>query len=144
MLKKLLISKVRIRILEKYFLNPSVSYHVRGLVRELNEEINAVRRELINLEEAGVLKSKKDKNKLIFKLNTECPILTELQSLFIKDSKFGHKILERVQGIEGLEAVVITEHFLTGKHNSENDIDILFLGDARIKDISNFFAYNFI
>jgi hypothetical protein len=135
MLKKLLISKVRIRILEKYFLNPSASYHVRGLVRELNEEINAVRRELMNLEDAGILKSKKDRNKLVFKLDTECPILYELQALFVKDSKFGKKILERVQGIDGIEAVVITENFLTGKHTSENDIDILFLGDVKIKDV---------
>ena len=64
MLKKLFISKVRVSILKTYLLDLKASFHIRELVRELDEEINAVRRELINLEEAGILKSKKDGNKL--------------------------------------------------------------------------------
>ena len=50
MLKKLFISKVRIRILEQYMLDMNAAFHVRGLVRTLEEEINAVRRELLNLQ----------------------------------------------------------------------------------------------
>ncbi|HCC68091.1 TPA: hypothetical protein DEP90_02720 [Patescibacteria group bacterium] len=137
LLKKLFISKVRIRILEKYLLNPSISFHVRGLVRELNEEINAVRRELINLEAIGLLKSKRDKNKLVYKLNRECTSIPELQTLFLKNSKLGQKILERVQNIEGLESLIVTESFLTETYLSENDIDMLFLGNPKIKDIKN-------
>lgn len=137
MLKKLFISKVRIKILEKYLLNPHVAFHVRGMVRDLNEEINAVRRELINLEEVGILISKKDKNKLVYKLNPDYPQLFELQTLIIKNSKLGKKILDRVSNIDGLNAVIITESFLLGKSLNDDDIDILFLGDAKIKDIKN-------
>jgi len=135
MLRSLLISKARIRILEKYFLNPTSNYHVRGLVRELNEEVNAVRRELINLEECGLLKSKKDKNKLVYTLNEENPLIEELRVAFIKDSKIGKKILDRINNIENLDAVLLTQSFFTDKHLTENDIDILFIGNARIKDI---------
>ncbi|MCD4756508.1 hypothetical protein K8R20_02755 [bacterium] len=136
-LKKLFISKVRIRILEKYLLNPPITFHVRGLVRELNEEINAVRRELINLETIGILKSKKDKNKLVYSLVRDCPAIPSLQTLFLKNSKLGLTILSRVQNIEGLDSVVVTENFLTQKHDSPNDIDILFLGNAKIRDIKD-------
>ena len=52
MLKNLFISKVRISILTVFLSNINTPYHVRGLVRMLDEEINAVRRELINLENA--------------------------------------------------------------------------------------------
>ena len=137
LLKKLFISKVRIRILETYLLNPTVSFHVRGLVRELNEEINAVRRELINLEGIGLLKSKRDKNKLVYRLDRECTAIPELQTLFLKNSKLGQKILERIKNIEGLESLIVTESFLTENYLSEYDIDMLFLGDPKIRDIKN-------
>ena len=63
MLKNLFISKVRVRILQQYMFHPTEGYHVRGLVRLLNEEINAVRRELLNLKDAGILVSHKEGNK---------------------------------------------------------------------------------
>jgi predicted nucleotidyltransferase len=137
MLKKILISRVRIRILEKYLLNPHSSFHVRGLVRELNEEINAVRRELINLEEAGILKSKKDKNMVVYTLDNRSPYITNLRTLFFKNSKLGQKINDRVKSLDNLDALIITESFLTGTHVSESDIDMLFLGNCRVKDIKD-------
>ncbi|MDD2270274.1 MAG: winged helix-turn-helix domain-containing protein [Candidatus Dojkabacteria bacterium] len=137
MLKKILISRVRIRILEKYLLNPNSSFHVRGLVRELNEEINAVRRELINLESAGLLKSKKDKNMIVYTLDNSSDYITELRTLFFKNSKMGSKVVERIKGIDNLEAVVLTESFLSGKDNSAEDIDMLFLGNIRVKDVKD-------
>jgi DNA-binding transcriptional regulator YhcF (GntR family) len=137
MLKKIFISRVRIKILEKYLLNPHCAFHVRGLVRELNEEINAVRRELINLEEAGILKSKKDKNMLVYKLDNSSRYIHDLRGLFFKNSKLGTKIYDRVKDLNGLKALVITESFLNGEHRSEKDIDMLFLGDTRVKDIKD-------
>jgi predicted nucleotidyltransferase len=137
MLKKILISRVRIRILEKYLLNPKSSYHVRGLVRELNEEINAVRRELINLEDAGILKSKKDKNMLVYTIDNDSPYIDDLRTLFFKNSKVGSKILQRAEQLDGLNALVITGSFLSGKYTSDADIDMLFLGNSRVKDVKD-------
>lgn len=137
MLKKILISRVRIRILEKYLLNPKISFHVRGLVRELNEEINAVRRELINLEEAGILKSKKDKNMVVYTIDNSSPYIHDLRTIFFKNSKLGTKIIDRVKTLDGLNALVITGSFLTGKHSSDADVDMLFLGNARVKDVKD-------
>lgn len=135
MLKKILISRVRIRILEKYLLNPNATYHVRGLVRELNEEINAVRRELLNLEDAEILKSKKDKNMVVYTINNDNPYLSDLRSIFFKNSKIGTKIMERAKNLEGLQALIVTECFLTGKYKSDADIDILFLGNAKVREV---------
>lgn len=137
MLKKILISRVRIRILEKYLLNPNSSFHVRGLVRELNEEINAVRRELINLEEAGILKSKKDKNMIVYTIDNSSPFISDLRTVFFKNTKLGQKIYERVKRMDGLKAVVVSESFLNGKHKSDEDIDMLFLGDTKVRDIKD-------
>jgi ACT domain-containing protein len=114
----------------------NASFHVRGLVRVLDEEINAVRRELLNLESAGILKSKKDGNKLVYRVNRECPILWELRSLFFKESPIGQKIQEVVKGIDGVQVVVLTESFITGKYEHTTDVDLLFIGDMKVRDLS--------
>ena len=87
MLKNLFISNLRICIFVVYLSNIDSAYHVRALVRLLDEEINAVRRELINLEKAGILKSKKEGNKVVYRVNKQCPILWDLRAIFYKESK---------------------------------------------------------
>ncbi|MDD2577986.1 MAG: hypothetical protein PHP96_01185 [Candidatus Dojkabacteria bacterium] len=140
MLKKLFISKVRVSILRLYTANLDASYHVRGLVRELKEEINAVRRELINLEAAGILKSHKDGNKLVYTINRKCPIIGELRSIFFKDSSIGAKIREITEKVEGIQLVFLTESFLKKRYEHNTDVDFLFVGNMKIRDLTEAMA----
>lgn len=137
MLKNLFISKVRISILNSYMSDLSASFHVRGLVRELDEEINAIRRELINLENAGILKSKKDGNKKVYKVDTTCPILWELRSMFFKESPMGQQIEKLTSSVEGIQVIILTESFLKNKYDHNTDVDLLFIGNMKIKDLSS-------
>ncbi len=137
MLKKLFISKVRIRILEQYMLDINAAFHVRGLVRILNEEINAVRRELLNLQDAGLLYSKKDGNKLVYRLDKKCPILPELRSMFYKESNIGQAILKAISGIEGVQVVVLTESFIKSRYENPTDVDFLFIGNMKVRELSS-------
>ena len=136
MLKNLFISKVRLRVLEKYMLNVKASYHVRGLVRELGEEINAVRRELLNLKDAGILKSIKDGNKIVYTLNKSCPIIWELRTIFFKDSELGKLLISSISSIEGIKVAIVTEAFLKNIHDGPSDIDMLFIGQIKIRDLT--------
>ena len=136
MLKKLFISKVRLSILRIYLYDLKASYHVRGLVRELDEEINAVRRELINLEDAGILKSRKEGNKLVYSVNTKSPILHDLRSLFFKRSPIGKQITQLAENIQGVQVVILTESYINQKYEHKTDVDLLFIGDMRIRDLS--------
>ena len=137
MLKNLFISKVRMRILEKYMLNIKASFHVRGLVRELGEEINAVRRELLNLKSAGILKSVKDGNKIVYTLDKNCSIIWELRAMFFKESEMGKLLHSKLSTVEGIGVAIVTEAFLTNKHEKPTDIDMLFIGNMKIKDLTS-------
>ncbi len=55
MLKDLITSKTRVKLLLLFLDDPGSMYHVREIVRRVSEEINAVRRELILLEKKGIL-----------------------------------------------------------------------------------------
>lgn len=129
MLEKLFISKVRMKLLRQYLFNQKEEYHVRGLVRLLEEEINAVRRELQNLESANILLSQRKGNKLFYRVNPACPFLNELKSMFYKDTDEISKILTVRSSIENIEVMLLTHHFLRAKHTSDMDVDILFLGN---------------
>jgi len=136
MLKKLFISKVRVSILETYLLDLKASFHIRELVRELDEEINAVRRELMNLEDAGILKSRKEGNKVVYTVDPKCPVIQELRALFFKDSEIGKKITKLGQNIDGVKVVLLTESYIKEKYENKTDVDFLFIGDMKVRELS--------
>lgn len=136
MLKSLFISKVRIRVLSKYMEDINKPYHVRGLVRELGEEINAVRRELLSLKKAGLLDSRKDGNKIMYTINKACPIVWELRSMFFKESDTGKLLYDKFQPIEGITVAIVTEAFLKNKYPEKTDLDMLFIGEMKVRELS--------
>jgi len=50
-------SKARVKLLKLFFLNPDESYYLRQIARDLDLQVNSVRRELKSLESFGVLTS---------------------------------------------------------------------------------------
>lgn len=136
MLKNIFISKVRVRILKQYMFHPKDGYHVRGLVRLLTEEINAIRRELLNLKEAGILISHKDGNKLVYELNPECPITNDLQAMFYKDSEVGGMIINSAKTNGKPDAIVMAQELLDGVKEPSGNLDLLFIGEFKVNDLS--------
>ncbi len=136
MLDSLFISKVRIKILDLYTRNPDAKFHVRGLVRELDEEINAVRRELKNLEEIKFLKSKKQGNKLNYTLNKKHIFVNDLRNLFRKDLPSTQKIYKILGKFEDIKIAILTENYFTQNYNGQKDIDMLIIGDVDLDRLS--------
>jgi len=136
MLERLFISKVRVKILKQFLLNTGESYHIRALVRLLNEEINAVRRELKNLEAFGLLKSTRQSNKIVYTLNTNSPFLYELRSMILKDSE-ELKLMAKVLGsIKNVDSVIVTQAYMEKNYDNENDVDILIIGSPDINKLT--------
>jgi hypothetical protein len=136
MLKNIFISKVRVRILKQYMFHPDEGYHVRGLVRLLKEEINAIRRELVNLKDAGILVSHKEGNKLIYKIDPECTIINDLRAMFYKDSEAGQSIISAAKLNGSPEAILMSPGLLDGKKEPTGELDILFVGEYKVNDLS--------
>ncbi len=136
MLERLFISKVRVKILKQFLLNTGEEYHIRALVRLLNEEINAVRRELKNLEAFGLLHSRRQTNKIVYSLNTSCTFLYELKSMLLKDSE-ELRLMGKVLGaIKNVDSVIVTQAYMTKKYADENDVDLLIIGNPDINKLT--------
>ncbi|UGS20608.1 ArsR family transcriptional regulator [Flavobacterium cyclinae] len=84
MLDSIITSKTRLRLLVKFFINAANTGYLRGLAQEMNENTNAIRKELNNLSEAGYILRKETDNKVMYYANTAHPLFATLQQLIQK------------------------------------------------------------
>ena len=84
MLEAIITSKTRIRLLVKFFLNPTMSAYLRQLAEEFGESTNAVRVELNRLTEAGLLESEAKGNVINYKAKQSHPLFPEIRSIVSK------------------------------------------------------------
>lgn len=128
-LESLFVSKVRIKVLNYFVMNPNTSIHLRGAVREFEEEINAVRRELSRLEESEFITSESKGNRKYFKLNVEHPFYSELASIFHKSFGLGSEIVINVAKIGVIDFAFLTPHFTKNLPAQGQVVDLVFVGD---------------
>ena len=136
MLSKLFISKVRIKMLNQFLMDPQQEYHVRGLVRILEEEINAVRRELQNLESAGILISKRKGNKLFYQLDENCRYVVDLTRLMYQVRDHVVAIHTAVSRVSNIQMALITGNYLKNSYDHDYDIDMLILGEVDVNELT--------
>lgn len=84
MLDTLITSKTRLKLLLRFFLNSNSEAHLRLLAGELGESSNAIRVELNRFEQAGLLTSRNESNRRVFRANTSHPLYTDINSIIRK------------------------------------------------------------
>ena len=57
----------------KFFTNPKIQGHLRGLAEEFGDSTNSVRLELNKLEEAGLLVARAEGQKVVYEVNKSNP-----------------------------------------------------------------------
>jgi DNA-binding transcriptional ArsR family regulator len=87
MLESLFGSKTRVKILALLLTNPGHAYYVREITRNIEEQINSVRRELLNLKALGIVKSQEKRGKIYFEANQKFEFFNELKKIFDKAEK---------------------------------------------------------
>ncbi len=127
MLSTLITSKTRLKLLLKFFLNPSSVAYLRSLETEFGESTNAIRLELNRFEEAGMLQSFTEGNKKMFKANVKHPLFKDLRNIVLKYVGID-KILETIAGRLGdLKKVYLTGDYANGLDSGV--IDLVLIGD---------------
>lgn len=130
MLSQLFGSEARVKILNIFLTKPDNTYYLRQLARDLDLQLNSVRRELVNLEQLGVIiplvAEVKSKEKKYYAVNRDFLLFNEIKSLFIKAQLLSTKdFIENVQKICTPKLFILTG-FFTG--NNEAKTDLLIVG----------------
>jgi len=84
MLRKLFTSGTRVQLLTLFLLDPDREHYPREMERVTGENINAVRRELRNLEGIGLLTSTTRGKQRFYAVNRDFPLYPELSRLVLK------------------------------------------------------------
>lgn len=133
-LQDLITSRVRVKVLSLFCLNPNEVYYVREATRLIDEEINAVRRELINLTKNGVLITETRGNRSYYRINKAYPFFSELQQIVFKENGLGKKIRRLRRKLGKLDYVVFAPAFFNRKPKSD-DLDILVIGEVVVPEL---------
>ncbi len=132
-LEHLFISKVRIKTLKYFVMNPGITIHLRGAVREFEEEINAVRRELNRLEETKFIDCESKGNRKYFKANVEHVFFNDIASMFHKVYGLGGDIVTSHKKIGEVEFAFLTPTFTKGYTNGSQQVDLVVVGDIDLE-----------
>lgn len=137
-LADLITSKVRIKILELFFANPKELYHVRGIVREISEEINAVRRELGKLEHDGILRKEERGNRVYYSVRTDHEFYGDLISMVSKTTGLGKSLIENKNKLGRVNMIMFSGKFALRKDRKlPDDIDILVVGEITLPELAS-------
>ncbi len=136
MLIDLLISKVRVKILELFLSSPGEIYHVRDIVRRVDEEINAVRRELARLEKTGLLASEWRANRRFYSVKKDFIFYSELLSIINKTVGMGGNIIKNKAKLGKVKYAMLSGSFVRGKPYTTTDVDLLVVGSIVLPELS--------
>lgn len=137
-LSDLITSKVRIKILELFFSNLKEIYHVRGIVRETDEEINAVRRELTKLEGDGILRKEPRGNRVYYSVRSEHPFYGDLIAMISKTRGLGKELIDNKNKLGKVSFIMFSGKFVRMKDRKrEDDVDILVVGEVVLPELAS-------
>jgi len=122
-----------VKALEYFFLNPTFPIHLRGAVREFKEEINAVRRELLRLEQSNLVEVESKGNKKYFKLNLTHPFVYELMGIVHKSFGLGGELVENAKKLGNVDFAVLTPAYTRGVYYGNQVIDLAIVGTVDLK-----------
>ncbi len=150
MLEHLFGSRTRVKLLRIFFADPDQRFFVRELTRLLDSQINAVRRELAHLTNAGIITTIADESDQIqisenphegkrkyYHLNHDSVLFPELKALLLKSHVLGEQSLAATLTNEGDIRLLLFTGIFT---NVNTQIDMLVVGDIAERSVAKVVA----
>jgi len=139
-LETLITSKTRVKLLLKFFLNSNTTSYLRDLAAEFGTSTNAIRIELNRLEDAGLLNTRREGNKKLFKANRKHPLYENIHNLLLRHTGIDHLVEKVAKNLGGLHSAYVINSFARGIDSEEitvilvgTDIDEAYLENAAAK-----------
>lgn len=134
-MEEIIVSKVRIKILQLFLTSTETLFHVREIVRRLSEEINAVRRELGRMEKYGLLASEWRANRRLYRFRKDYKFYPELLALVVKSTGLGGDILKNKAKLGRIKFAMIATRFVKNEVSGVEDVDLLIVGQIVLPEL---------
>jgi len=136
MLEHIIPSKARRKILELFFHHHLENYYLRQIVREIDEEVNAVKRELDILTEEKVITKEKRLNKVFYTLNKNYYFYDEFLRVFTKTDRLAVTIKKQLPKIGKTKFIALSMKFSKRQVIKEGEIYLLVVGTIVIPELA--------
>jgi len=133
-------SKVAIKLLDYYFLNPDAEAYINELARILELDPKNTETKLKEFEKEGFFKSEFRGKQRYFFLAKDNPVLEHYRQIFLKTYGIEKRIKDILSGIKGIKEAYIFGSYANNKMDSSSDIDILAIGSHSVLELQRFIA----
>ena len=131
-----LFGKTKKAVIGILFSRPRVSIHLRELARLSNVSAPSILREMNILEAAGIVRSRRDGNRVQYEANSECPLFDELRGIAKKTFGIADQLREALSDLEIVVAFIFGS-VARDEDKSHSDVDVLAIGKGSYRDILN-------
>ena len=128
-------SKVAIKLLDYYFLNPDAQHYINELARILGLDPKNTETKLKEFEKEGIFKSEFRGKERYFFLAKDNPVLEHYRQIFLKTHGIEKRLKDMVRDIKGLREVYIFGSYANNKMDSSSDIDLLAVGTHSVLEL---------
>ena len=135
MLQHIIPSKVRRKILELFFQHIDDTFYLREIVRKVDEEVNAVKRELDILYEGKVLLKERRMNKVFYTLNKNYLYFDEFLRIFTKSTEMAELLYKNISRLGKLKYLAISTKYSRRIQIKEDEIYVLFVGIVVVPEV---------
>ncbi len=137
MLQHIIPSKARRKILEFFYHRTGESHYLRKIVRDLDEEVNAVKRELDILTDEKLLLREKRLNKIYYTLNKSYQFYDEFLRIFAKTNFVATEIYKNLSKIGKIKFIAVSTKLPKKILIKEDEIYLLFVGIIVIPEVES-------
>ena len=134
-LSDLLSSRVRAEIFRLLFGLSEKELHLREIERQSGLALGTVRQDLAKLTRLGLVKSRRDGNRLHYHANREHPLYEEIRRLVLKTAGLA-TVLEDALGTKGIRAAFVFGSVARGEEEAHSDVDLMVIGDVGLRELS--------
>lgn len=132
-----MVSRVRTKLLKVFLEDPNEMYYVRELTRKVDEEINAVRRELERMQNNGMLTSEPRGNRLYYAFKKSYSFYQEFLQLIAKTSGLGGAIRREEKKLGKIKYAMLSGKFVRHKSRGEKEVDLLLVGNIIVPQLAS-------
>lgn len=137
MLQHIIPSKARRKVLELFFHHPGENYYLRKIVRDIDEEVNAVKRELDILSEEKVLNKERRLNKIFYTLNKNYTFYDEFMRIFTKTGNLSVLFIKNLPKLGKVKYITLSTKFSKKMPIKEDEIYLLIVGTVVVPEVAS-------
>ncbi len=137
MLTHIIPSKTRRKILALFFQNLETPYYLRRVVREVDEEVNAVKRELDILEGEKVLIRERRLNKVFYSINKHYALYDEFLRIFTKMGSLATAVYKNLPKLGKVKFIALSTKFAKKQVIGEDEVYMLIVGIVVVPEIAS-------